>query len=112
MAPFNLKTNKKNIPSSEEIEMLFNRLNISEISLSKKIDEISGGQKQRIIIASLLATKKKYFFLDEPTSALDNNSIELLMDILKTENKTIVIASHNKKVIDSSFLIIDLDKIN
>lgn len=112
MAPFNLKINKKNIPIFEEIQILFNRLNIGDVSLSKKIDEISGGQKQRIIIASLLATKKKYFFLDEPTSALDDYSIEILMNILKTEKKTVVIASHNKKVIDSSSQIIDLDRIN
>ncbi|MEA3452136.1 MAG: ATP-binding cassette domain-containing protein [Bacteroidota bacterium] len=111
MAPFNLKSNKELLPSPAEIKSLFETLNIGNVSFSKNIDEISGGQKQRVIIASLLATKKRYFLLDEPSSALDSKSVEVLLKTLKKENITILASTHDKTVIEASTMVIDLNKL-
>ena len=65
---------------------------------------LSGGQKQRVAIARALATKPRYLLCDEATSALDPNTtrsiLELLREINKTLGVTIIVITHEMKVID------------
>ena len=66
--------------------------------------QLSGGQKQRVAIARALATKPKYLLCDEATSALDPNTTRSILELLATINETmgvtIVIITHEMKVID------------
>ena len=66
--------------------------------------QLSGGQKQRVAIARALATNPKYLLCDEATSALDPNTtrsiLELLKEINKTMGVTIIVITHEMKVID------------
>ena len=66
--------------------------------------QLSGGQKQRVAIARALATNPKYLLCDEATSALDPNTtrsiLELISQINRTLGITIVIITHEMKVID------------
>ena len=66
--------------------------------------QISGGQKQRVAIARALATKPKYLLCDEATSALDPTTtraiLELLREINETLGVTIIVITHEMKVID------------
>ena len=66
--------------------------------------ELSGGQKQRVAIARALATNPRYLLCDEATSALDPNTtrsiLELLREINKTLGVTIIVITHEMKVID------------
>ena len=66
--------------------------------------QLSGGQKQRVAIARALATNPKYLLCDEATSALDPNTtrsiLELLRDINKKLGVTIIVITHEMKVID------------
>ena len=66
--------------------------------------QLSGGQKQRVAIARALATNPRYLLCDEATSALDPNTtrsiLELLREINKTLGVTIIIITHEMKVID------------
>lgn len=66
--------------------------------------QLSGGQKQRVAIARALATNPKYLLCDEATSALDPNTtrsiLELLREINNTLGVTIVVITHEMKVID------------
>ena len=66
--------------------------------------QLSGGQKQRVAIARALATNPKYLLCDEATSALDPNTtrsiLELLREINKTLGVTIIVITHEMKVID------------
>ena len=67
--------------------------------------QLSGGQKQRVAIARALATNPKYLLCDEATSALDPNTtrsiLELLREINRTMGVTIVVITHEMKVIDT-----------
>ncbi len=66
--------------------------------------QLSGGQKQRVSIARALATNPRYILCDEATSALDPNTTESILELLKKINKefgvTIVVITHEMKVID------------
>jgi D-methionine transport system ATP-binding protein len=80
--------------------------------------QLSGGQKQRVAIARALATNPKYLLCDEATSALDPNTtssiLSLLREINETMGVTIIIITHEMKVIDSicdRVAVIDKSKI-
>ena len=66
--------------------------------------QLSGGQKQRVAIARALAARTRYLLCDEATSALDpdttNSILELIRKINKTLGVTVVVITHEMKVID------------
>ena len=71
--------------------------------LHKKPNQMSGGQMQRVAIARALATSPKILLCDEATSALDPQTtasiLELLQEINRKFNITIVIITHQMAVI-------------
>lgn len=80
------------------------------VELEDKIDsypaQLSGGQKQRVAIARALANHPKVLLSDEATSALDpkttKNILNLLKDIQKKLNLTIILITHQMEVIRDS----------
>ena len=66
--------------------------------------QLSGGQKQRVAIARALANDPKVLLCDEPTSALDPNTTNQILDLLKEINETlgvtIIIITHEMKIIE------------
>lgn len=65
--------------------------------------QLSGGQKQRVAIARALANHPKVLLCDEATSALDPMTTQSILELLKSINQTlgltIVIITHEMKVI-------------
>lgn len=64
---------------------------------------LSGGQKQRVAIARTLASNPKVLLSDEATSALDPATTESILNLLKDINKrlniTILLITHEMEVI-------------
>lgn len=65
---------------------------------------LSGGEKQRVAIARSLMLDPKVLLCDEATSALDPNTTQQILDLLEKINKelgvTIIVITHEMKVID------------
>lgn len=61
--------------------------------------QFSGGMQQRILVAMAIANNPKLLLADEPTTALDvtvqAQILELLKEINRTHNTTIVIVTHD-----------------
>ncbi len=68
-----------------------------------RVNNLSGGQKQRVGIARALALKPDVLLCDEATSALDPKTtmsiLELLENINKKLNLTIVLVTHQMEVV-------------
>ena len=62
------------------------------------IHQLSGGQRQRLALASILITKPRLLILDEPVSQMNPQGVqsfmELLLDLNKTENISILVIEH------------------
>jgi polar amino acid transport system ATP-binding protein/putative ABC transport system ATP-binding protein len=86
----------------DKIESYSQKLGLEPDILDKDFDIISGGQKQRIIISICLSLDKQIILMDEPTSSLDDNSIQSLINLIKSlRDKTILSASHNRQWVSS-----------
>lgn len=85
---------------SAELKKLIEYLHLN--GLEKKLpSKLSGGEQQRIAIARGLIYRPEIIFLDEPTGNLDSKSakgiMELLLQINKEFNTTIVQVTHSEK---------------
>ena len=90
---------------------------LEAVGLSDKIDEdptrLSGGQKQRVAIARALARRPQLILADEPTASLDKKSgrdvVNLMHDLAKQQNVTVVLVTHDNRILDVADRIIHLE---
>jgi putative ABC transport system ATP-binding protein len=75
--------------------------------------DLSGGQKQRVAIARALVSHPKLVLADEPTAALDSKSgrdvVNLMQQLVKEQNCTILIVTHDNRILDIADRIIDME---
>ena len=89
-----------NIPVEELKERVLETAKKVEIDnlLKHAPSELSGGQKQRVSLAGVMVDNVEIFLFDEPLANLDpatgKNTIELIDQISKTTNATILIIEH------------------
>ena len=85
------------------VQDILHTLNI-ENKVHSLPNTLSGGQQQRVAIARALATDPKVLLCDEATSALDPNTTRSILELLREINKslgvTIIVITHEMKVID------------
>ena len=67
--------------------------------------ELSGGQQQRVSVARAIIIQPAILLADEPTGNLDEENASRLMELFiqmnKTFGTTIILATHNKKLLDT-----------
>jgi len=81
----------------ERVEKVARLVEVSEL-LGHAPSEMSGGQKQRVSMAGVMVDDVDILLFDEPLANLDpatgKRAIELIDDIKKQENKTVLIIEH------------------
>ena len=90
---------------NEICEEIITKVGLNKVSkiLKSYPHMISGGQRQRCMIALALVCKPKIIIADEPTTALDvtlqKQILELLNDLKKESNTSLIIISHDLDLI-------------
>ena len=80
--------------------------------LHHKPTQLSGGEKQRVAIARGLVHHPRLILADEPTAALDEQSGRMVVELLKAraqqEQATIIIVTHDNRILDVADRIVNL----
>ncbi|MBR0430820.1 ABC transporter ATP-binding protein [Candidatus Saccharibacteria bacterium] len=109
---------KGELISEQEAEKYLKRVGL----LAKKYlfrgvdDKLSGGELKRIEVATILAKNSDVMIFDEPEAGIDLWSFDNLVRIfkkLKTEGKTLIIISHQEKILKLAerILVVEQGKI-
>ncbi|MBX9741794.1 MAG: energy-coupling factor ABC transporter ATP-binding protein [Beijerinckiaceae bacterium] len=61
---------------------------------------LSGGEKRLVCLAGVLAMEPDVLLLDEPTNSLDAKHVEKLMTVLSSLDKSMIIVSHDRPILD------------
>ncbi len=89
---------------------------LERVGLKERIhhysSQLSGGEQQRVAIARAFSNHPKILFADEPTGNLDEKSSknveDLLFEINKEQNTTLVLVTHNLELAKKTNNIIKL----
>jgi len=119
--------NDLNVVDNVEIPLLYRKMSgsqrrklamaaLEKVGLSARTrhfpNQLSGGQRQRVAIARAIVGNPEIILADEPTGNLDSNMGQEIMDILhnlhKNENTTIVMVTHDEHIAKQTERIIRL----
>lgn len=89
---------------------------LNSVDLGNRLDQVptklSGGERQRVAIARALVNHPSIILADEPTGALDSRMgdiiLNLLREIHKKENVTLVLVTHEDYVAKSADRVINM----
>ena len=83
-----------------------------EHRMHAKPNAMSGGERQRVAIARALVNRPKLILADEPTAALDKDRgrevVALLQHLAQVEGATIIIVTHDNRILDIADRIVNL----
>src|SRR5699024_1857523 len=86
----------------KNIDELLERFNLAD-KKDTMVNKLSRGMQQKVAIAMTLICDTEIMLLDEPTVGVDVQSYmdikEMLADIAKTTNKTILLSTHNMNLV-------------
>ena len=90
-----------------EIEELLSKLDIAQLA-NKYPDQVSGGQRQRGAVARAMINRPAYIFADEPTGNLDSKNSQMVFDLLRKLDATVILATHDLSRIESTDRVLSL----
>ena len=76
-------------------------MNIKGKEVEKRVSVLSGGEKAKVSLAKILTSDSNFLILDEPTNFLDIVSIEAVQKMIKNYMGTVLLVTHDRRLIDS-----------
>lgn len=97
MLPFGFRANRGQKPEAAGLREVLTRVGLTWNILDRRVIDVSGGEKQRVAVARALLIGKRVFLCDEITSALDPESRDIVLDIFRNPDFTMLSVSHDEK---------------
>lgn len=94
----------KKATAKDQMEKALAAVNL-DVDLERSVQFLSGGEKQRLAVARALLHPGNVILADEPTTALDDENKEGIINLFKTlaaAGKTVIVASHDQRIIDAA----------
>lgn len=83
---------------------------LTDLDLSQKMEGLSGGQKTKVFLAGISIHQPELIVLDEPSNHLDIATRQLLYDFIKTTKSTLIVVSHDRKLLNLLDTVCELNK--
>lgn len=87
-----------------------NHWQLNDLDLSQKMEALSGGQKTKVFLAGISIHQPELILLDEPSNHLDIESRQLLYDFVQNTKSTLIIVSHDRKLLNLLNSVCELSK--
>ena len=83
---------------------------LGHLDLAQKMDTLSGGQKTKVFLAGIAVNNPGIVLLDEPSNHLDILSRNILYDYINSTKDTLIIVSHDRKLLNLLNTVYELRK--
>lgn len=83
---------------------------LNDLDLSQKMETLSGGQKTKVFLAGISIHQPELVLLDEPSNHLDIAGRQLLYDFIQSTKSTLIIVSHDRKLLNLLNIVCELHK--
>lgn len=94
-------------PQAQDAEKVLEQVGL-KAHMHQFLNQLSGGEQQRVSIARAIAKNPKLLLCDEPTGALDSKTGTDILKLLKAQEETVVIVTHNALIADIADRVIRL----
>jgi ATPase subunit of ABC transporter with duplicated ATPase domains len=83
---------------------------LQNLDWNQKLETLSGGQKTKVFLAGISIHQPELVLLDEPSNHLDIAGRELLYHFVKNTSATLIIVSHDRKLLNLLNSVYELSK--
>lgn len=94
-------------PQAQDAEKVLEQVGL-KAHMHQFPNQLSGGEQQRVSIARAIAKNPKLLLCDELTGALDSKTGTDILKLLKAQEETVVIVTHNPLIADIADRVIRL----
>lgn len=100
----NMNTYNKTLGQETNRRFLGNFLFSSKDQVSQKASTLSGGELARLAFAMVTAGEVELLILDEPVNNVDLETLNVIIEGLKTYKGAIIVVSHDKKFLENIYI--------
>jgi ATPase subunit of ABC transporter with duplicated ATPase domains len=84
----------------ERIKQAMESWGLLDFTAEESMNRLSGGQKTKVLIAGIEIHQPDIILMDEPTNHLDRKSREQLYKFIENTNKTLLVVSHDRTLLN------------
>ncbi|NLM36555.1 MAG: ABC-F type ribosomal protection protein [Firmicutes bacterium] len=80
---------------------LLSRLLFKRDDVFKRVAVLSGGERVKVAFAKIFLKNLNLLIMDEPTNYLDLNSLEVVEEVLREYDQTLLLVSHDRRLVST-----------